>query len=120
MSSIPASTTAFPRSATRLRLTTRGRRVLAALVATPVAVALGLAILAGGSALASREGGAPMGSFTTVTVGAGQSLWSIAEEVAPNADPRDVVDAIARLNALGGTQVAAGQRLAIPAEYAAR
>jgi hypothetical protein len=123
MSSITASTTTFARSefassaTTRLRLTARGRRVLAALVAAPIAIALGLAILAGGSALASREGGAPAGSFTTVTVGAGQSLWSIAEEVAPNADPRDVVDAIARLNALGGTQVAAGQQLAIPAEY---
>lgn len=47
----------------------------------------------------------------------GESLWSIAEEVAPAADPRDVVDAIIRLNALGSGQLEAGQTLAIPAEY---
>ena len=54
----------------------------------------------------------------TITVAAGDSLWSIAEEVAPTADPRDVVDAIVRLNALDGVVVAAGQRIALPAEYA--
>ncbi len=118
MSTITAPAAALSRPSTRLRLTARGRRVLAALVAAPVALVLGIAILAGGSALASRDAGRPAGSFETVTVQAGQSLWSLAEEVAPQADPRDVVDAIVRLNALGGTQVAAGQRLAIPAEYA--
>ena len=49
---------------------------------------------------------------------AGESLWSIAQEVAPSADPRDVVDAIVRLNALDGVTVSAGEQLAIPAEYA--
>lgn len=103
----------------RLRLTRRGRRVRAALVAAPLAVALSLAaVVGGGSALATRDAGAPAGSFRTVTVAAGESLWSIAEEVAPRADPRDVVDAIARLNALEGVTVSAGQVLAIPAEYA--
>ena len=72
----------------------------------------------GGSALASRDASAPSGSFTTLTVTAGESLWSIAEQVAPGADPRDVVDAIVRLNALEGVTVSAGQRLSIPAEYA--
>ena len=37
---------------------------------------------------------------------------------APTADPRDVVDAIARLNALEGVTIEPGQRLAIPSEYA--
>ena len=104
---------------TRLRLTPRGRRVLAAAAALPAVVALSLAIISGGSALASRDAGAPSGSFTTVTVAYGESLWSIAEDVAPTADPRDVVDAIIRLNALDGATISAGQRLAIPAEYAA-
>lgn len=103
---------------TRLRLTQRGRRLSAALVALPVAVALGMAILSGGSALASREDGASV-SFETVTVAAGDTLWNIAAEVAPAADPRDVVDAIVRLNALDGSTIAAGQSLAIPAEYSA-
>ncbi|MCR2810002.1 MULTISPECIES: LysM peptidoglycan-binding domain-containing protein [unclassified Microbacterium] len=102
---------------TRLRLTPRGRRSLAALAALPAVVALNLAVLSGGSALASRDAGAPAGTFTTLTVASGESLWSIAEQVAPSADPRDVVDAIARLNALDGVTVSAGQRLSIPLEY---
>jgi len=110
--SIPA-----PR-ATRLRLTTRGRRILVAAAALPAVVALSIAVVSGGSALASRGASAPSGSFTSVTVASGESLWSIAEHVAPGADPRDVVDAIVRLNALDGVAVAAGQRLSIPAEYA--
>ncbi|MFJ6654435.1 LysM peptidoglycan-binding domain-containing protein [Microbacterium sp. NPDC091313] len=103
---------------TRLRITARGRRVLAAVVSLPVVVAIALAVLGGGSALASGEQGAPQGTFAEVTVMSGDSLWSIAQEVAPAADPRDVVDAIRRLNALDSSSVSAGQRLAIPTEYA--
>ena len=110
--SIPA-----PR-ATRMRLTVRGRRALAALAALPAVIALSLAVISGGSALASRDTGAASASFTTLTVAAGDSLWSIAGQVAPGADPRDVVDAIVRLNALDGVTVSAGQQLSIPAEYA--
>ena len=74
-------------------------------------------VLGGSSALASLDQGAPPASFETITVSAGDSLWSIAQEIAPQADPRDVVDAIAQLNALDDATVSAGQRLAIPAEY---
>ena len=108
---------AAAQGATRLRLTVRGRRVLAVLAALPAIVALVFAVLSGGSALASRDGGAPAGSFATVTVAPGDSLWTIAEDVAPDRDPRDVVDAIVRLNALESVTVQAGQSLAIPAEY---
>ena len=83
---------------TRLRLTLRGRRVLAVVAALPAVIAIAVAMISGGTALASRDAGAPAGSFETVTVMHGDSLWSIAEEVAPLADPRDVVDAIVRLN----------------------
>jgi len=102
---------------TRLRLTVRGRRVLAVLAALPAVIALSAAVLGGGAALASRDAGAPAGSFTTVTVSSGESLWSIAEEIAPGHDPRDVVDDIVRLNALDSVVVQAGQSLAIPAAY---
>jgi Tfp pilus assembly protein FimV len=103
---------------TRLRLTVRGRRMLATLAALPAVVALSVAMVSGGTALASRDAGAAGESFTTVTVSSGDTLWSIAETVAPQADPRDVVDAIVRLNALDSAGVLTGQRLAIPAEYA--
>ncbi len=111
-----AAFTATP--APRLRLTTRGRRVIAVLASIPAVAVLSVAIISGGGALASAEHSAPAGTFETVTVMPGESLWSIAVEVAPNADPRDVVDGIIRLNALGTASVDAGQQLAIPMEYA--
>jgi Tfp pilus assembly protein FimV len=119
MTAIGISTPVLPSvRATRIRLTTRGRRVLAFLAALPAIIALSIAVISGGSALASRDDGAPTGSFTTISVGAGESLWSIAEGMAPAHDPRDVVDAIVRLNALDSATVWAGQSLAIPTEYA--
>ncbi|MDZ8171329.1 LysM peptidoglycan-binding domain-containing protein [Microbacterium xanthum] len=104
---------------TRLRLTARGRRVVAGIVALPLSAFVAAAVVSGGSALASRDVGADPASFSTVVVGAGESLWAVAERVAPASDPRDVIDDIARLNALDGVSVSAGQELAIPAQYAA-
>lgn len=109
---------ATPARATRLRLTVRGRRVLAFLASVPAVIAVSIAIVSGGGALASGEGSAPAATFVEVTVMPGDTLWSIAEEVAPGADPRDVVDAIMRLNALPSGSLTAGQALALPTEYA--
>lgn len=108
----------MPTRSTRLRLTVRGRRVLAVLAAIPAVVAVSVAMISGGAAIASRDAGADPAAFTQVTVSSGESLWSIAQDVAPAADPRDVVDAIVRLNALEGVTVHAGQSIAIPVEYA--
>lgn len=102
---------------TRLRLTARGRRALAVVASLPAVVALSVAVVSGGGAIASSGHGAPAGSFATVTVMPGESLWSIAEQVAPAADPRDVVDAIMRLNALSSAALEAGQTVAIPTQY---
>lgn len=101
---------------TRLRITARGRRLLTALVAIPVAAAIAYAALTGGSALASGEPAGPA-AFDTVTVQPGDTLWSIAGEIAPAADPRDVVAAVSRLNVIDGGVIAVGQHLAIPAQY---
>lgn len=105
------------RTETRLRLTVRGRRVLVALAALPLAFGIAFAAIGGGSALASGET-AVATDFKTVTVMPGDTLWSIAETAAPAADPRTVVSDIQRLNALGGGSLQVGQRLAIPTEYA--
>lgn len=120
MSTIDTTATAiavFATPRTRLRLTTRGRRLLAFLAAIPAVLALTVAILSGGGALASGEHGAPAGTFEKVTVMPGDTLWSIAEDVAPGVDPRDVVDDIMRLNALPSGSLMAGQTLALPLEY---
>lgn len=99
---------------TRLRLTTRGRRVLAGALALPIAATLAWAALGSSAAQAGSAEGAPAGTFETVVVEPGDSLWHIAQEVAPGRDARDVVDEIVDLNALPSSLVTAGQELAVP------
>jgi hypothetical protein len=100
----------------RLRITRRGRAVLTVLVAVPLAVA---AIVGGAGALkADGSDAVRSGQYTYTTVQSGESLWQLAQEVAPNADPRDVVADITNLNGLESGVIQPGQRLAIPAQYA--
>ena len=121
MSTISFSTaTVIPapaRPATRLRLTARGRRVLLAVASIPLAVGIAFAAISGGSAIASGAD-APAVAVETVTVMPGDTLWSIAGSIAPNADPRDVIGEISRMNLLQGGEIQIGQELAIPAQYA--
>lgn len=98
----------------RLRLTARGRGVLLALAATPLVIAAAALALNGGGATAGLESGV---AFEHITVDSGQSLWQLAEEVAPAADPRDVIAAIMQVNRLASSDVYAGQELALPPEY---
>jgi len=106
------------RPTTRLRITARGRRVLVALAALPLAGGIAFAALSGGSATASGDTVVAT-DFTTVTVMPGDTLWSIAETFAPTSDPRTVIHDIQKLNALSGTgALQVGQELAIPAAYA--
>lgn len=118
MSTITFSSAAVlpARPATRLRLTARGRRVVLAVAAVPLAIGIAFAALSGGSAMASGEQ-TETASFATVTVMPGDTLWSIAESIAPGADPRDVIGDITRLNLLRGGTLQIGQDLAIPAQY---
>lgn len=99
----------------RLRLTRRGRAVLLALAAAPLVIAAFFFTLNGGGATASLDDANV--TFAYVTVDAGQSLWQLAESIAPTADPREVIDAIIAFNNLGSADVYAGQELAIPVQY---
>jgi LysM repeat protein len=97
--------------ASQVRLTRRGQLVLVLLFAV---VALTMLALAGPRS-AAVPGDAKLEPVQTVQVQPGQTLWDIARQVAPEQDPRAVVDAIVDLNALtdpGSLQV--GQRLGIP------
>ena len=112
----PARTAqSVPTSAPKLRLTKRGRAVLTFLAATPLVIAALVFALNGGGATASLEGSAV--GFEYVTVESGQTLWQLAESIAPAADPRDVIGEIMKLNLLESADVYAGQELAIPAAY---
>lgn len=102
-----------------IRLTPRGQVVFTSLAAIPlVAMALGLA-LNGGLASAAGPTHKSAITFDYITIQAGESLWQIAQSIAPKADPRDVIADIVRLNRLGIDAVEPGQRLALPLAYTA-
>jgi len=113
MSTIAIATPQAP----RLRLTRRGRVVVGALLAAPVAVALAVSALSGAS-VAQAGSSSSSTSFDYITVAAGESLWDLAAWVAPDEDPREVVGALIELNQLGTAEVQPGQRLAVPLAYA--
>ena len=101
----------------RMRLTVRGRRVLATLLALPVAAALSWGIVSTSGALGGDAFGGvePAGPSQTVQVGGGESLWSVAERVAPSRDPRDVVIELQQVNRLPSSTLQPGQMLEVPA-----
>ncbi|MFC3272811.1 LysM peptidoglycan-binding domain-containing protein [Agromyces mediolanus] len=105
----------FAGARTRLRLTRRGRVVFTTLGALPLVIWAALSVLGAGVAAADDAVGGPGASFDYVTVGAGDTLWEIAEATDPGADPRVVIDDIIRLNGLDSSVVEPGQRLALPA-----
>jgi LysM repeat protein len=112
----PAGRGLHPRPAepAPLRLTNRGRLVLRALVVVLmllVMAASGLALARGASA---ADGPAPVVVVHTHVVLPGETLWGIAQQVAPHDDPRDTVARIVEFNSLSSTAVHAGQRLALP------
>jgi hypothetical protein len=97
-----------------LRLTRRGRVVLAAVAALLVTV---ISLLAAGAAQATNHGpstGAVRHGLVQVVVRPGQSLWSVAESAAPDQDTRAVIRQIIDLNSLSGETVFAGQQLWVP------
>ncbi|GGI48757.1 hypothetical protein BCL57_003455 [Agromyces flavus] len=98
---------------TRLRLTRRGRVVFTALAALPIIVGVLIGSLASGGAMAGIDDGR-VAVLDTMVVGAGDTLWGIAESIAPTADPREVIHEIMRLNGLRDAVVQPGQRLALP------
>ncbi|KQV26703.1 MULTISPECIES: LysM peptidoglycan-binding domain-containing protein [unclassified Microcella] len=112
MTAIALAELAAPR--TRLRITRRGRIVLAGIVAAPLVVGIFATALGGAAATATSTNAAP----ASITVEAGQSLWQIAALVAPEANPADVVADIIAVNDLAGGSVQPGQSLVLPAAYA--
>lgn len=106
--------TAIAIQAPQLRITARGRRALAVVVAAPVLALAALGALQATTATAGLEASTVV--HETIVVQPGETLWSIASAVAPDVDPREVIADIQRINAIGGA-IQPGQELAIPVEY---
>ena len=103
---------------TRVRLTRRGRVVVAGLITASMVLVAALAWLAGTARADAAGGGVPSSavyhSLRSVVVLPGQSLWSIATRYEPGSDPRNVIQEIIDLNALSGTSVQPGEHLWLP------
>ena len=93
-----------------LRLTRRGRVV----IVTAFALLICAAFLMGrsGADASTDKAGAP--SYTQTTVQPGETLWSVAKRVAPQHDPRALVDEIRSLNHLHSASLTVGQQLLVP------
>ncbi|HEX6418159.1 MAG TPA: LysM peptidoglycan-binding domain-containing protein [Acidimicrobiales bacterium] len=109
---------ALPDRATRLR-----RRRLAALVAAVVLAAAAWAAVGLVSGLGAVgptaeprpvDVGPPLESGQEYVVQQGDTLWTIAQRIAPGADPRPIVDALREAN--GGPELQVGTRLTLDIE----
>ena len=98
------------RPASAVRLTRRGQ-----VVAVLLFLGLLLAVLTvyGSHSAATGEAGAPVAT-RTVEVGAGDTLWGIASEVAEPGQVRDMFHQIQELNAMSGASLQVGQEIAVP------
>jgi LysM repeat protein len=90
-----------------VRLTARGVVVLAVLTAAVAVVIVALAWLSAPHPVSSPVPSVP----TMITVQPGDTLWSIAGQVAPNRDPRDVVSDLRSVNDLKSPYLVPGQTL---------
>ena len=95
-----------------IRLNRRGR-----LARTFVVLSLAIVL---GSVVSAKAGAgteaAPQaaGSFITVTVAPGDTVWSLATRLAGGGDVRSLVSEIISVNSLASVDVATGQKLRIP------
>lgn len=99
----------------KLRITARGQAVLVSFVAIVLAVVVAFFTFGTAGANAATESGS--NEFTYVSIHAGETLWDVALELDPNADPRDLIAEIMQLNALDSSDVEVGQRIALPERY---
>ena len=103
---------------TPIRLTRRGRIVVAALaIIASVAVASVVWLAVVGQAQASgrvtpTENGSQ--SMRRIVVKSGQTLWSLAVWAEPTADPRGVIQQIIDANSLAGPAIQPGEVLWVP------
>ncbi len=101
-----------------VRLTRRGRIVVTILLAAVSLLLAALAWMAVAARAQAADGGLPPAAvyrnLTSVVVHPGQTLWSIAAQAEPAADPRAVMQQIIDLNALRGTSIEPGQHLWVP------
>jgi nucleoid-associated protein YgaU len=101
-----------------VRLTRRGRAVVAILVILAAATAAALLWLSAAAGAQASSHGQPARAgyqgMTQVVVRPGDTLWSVASAAEPSADTWAVIQQIINANALSGDAIHAGQLLWVP------
>ena len=118
MAPSPVAPVAPATPACQTRLTARGRLLLGA-----SGLVVALSLISASTALGSNEGATSTSTvqrgegYEQITVLPGESLWSIARQLAPdfNLSTGDIVAMIVELNNLGSSQLVSGQELLSPA-----
>ena len=102
----------FQANPSTMILNRRGRLARTVLVLS-LAIVLGSVISAKAGAGTTAAPSAP-GSFVTVTVAPGETVWSLANRMASGGDVRSLVSEIISVNSLQSVDLSAGQKLRIP------
>ena len=115
MSTYAASFNTFNATTTPSGLHRRGR-LARFLVVLSLAVVLlaGFAFTAGAGDAVNSAADSRSTNYVVLTVGSGDSIWSIARAVADGRDVRSVDDAIVTANSLSDGDVVAGQKIRVP------
>ena len=98
----------------------RWSRVLSLILAAGLLVAVAVTVLGraqADTAVDRGDGAVVVGSQAALgehVVAPGDTLWALAQNVAPGVDPRETVDRIMRLNGLQGVDVQVGTVLLLP------
>jgi hypothetical protein len=79
------------------------------------AAAVTLAVIGGLAWLGQAPGPGFPAETTVIQVGAGETMWDVAQRVAPKSDQRAVVERIRQLNGMVGLAIQPGQQLRVPA-----
>ena len=99
-------------SAPHMTITRRGRVVIATVLSSAI-IAVGL-LFAGPGAQAGADAGSDAPVYTVL---AGETLWSIAQELAPGQDPRITIDQLMRANNLRSADIRPGDVLLLPSGF---
>jgi len=129
----PAGTYNFDRPSAGVCLTRRGRLARTLLVLSlSIVLGAGFAMKAGagdagasgsnalsaakinGSSASNNGASDAAKSYVVVTVASGETLWSLASQMADGGDVQSLVAEIASANSLNGVDVEAGQKLRVP------
>lgn len=94
-----------------IRLTARGRLLLGA-----SGLIVALSLFSATTALGNSEPSPQKSGYDQITVFPGETLWSIASQIAPefSSNTGDMVAVIVDINNLDSSQLRAGQELLIP------